>query len=814
MKQQSGLEAVLSLTPLQEGMLFHALYDESAADVYISQMAVEIEGRLHVELLRDSARTLLRRHAGLRGGFLRRRSGQAVQIIPKEVRLPWEHVDLGSLGPREQRERLLRLTAQDLERRFDMSAPPLVRFTLIRLADESHVLVFTNHHILLDGWSLPLVLGDLVEIYRRGGTDDGLPPTAPFRTYLEWLAAQDDDEAESVWRGVLSGLEEPTLVAPAYGDRAPRVPQCHTLLLAPDLTSDLAATARRLDLTLNTVVQGAWALLLGRLVGRTDVVFGTTVSGRPPELPGVESMVGMLMNTLPVRVRINPAERLGAFLTRMQEEQNALLSHQHVSLAAIQRSAGLGRLFDTATVFENAPMSLGTLEEPAGGLSFGALEGTDATGGMHYPLSLVAFPGKQLHLGLNYQPDAFEKEDVAEIANRLRRLLESVAADADRPVGRIDLLSAGERTSLLRSRNETVRPVDEGTLPELFGRHVERHPSAAALLSSEEELTYAELDKRSDHVARVLVGRGVLPGDRVVLLQERSVDLVVSMLSVLKAGAAYVPLDARSPAGRLEAIIADTSPSLILSDRASRPALPHCAVPTLMVADVLAEPHGTTPPLPAAGFGDQAVAYVMYTSGSTGSPKGIAVSHRNVSTLVFDQRLQSGDHARVLFHSPQAFDASTYELWVPLLSGGSVVVAPAGELEAPVLERVVARYGVTALWLTAGLFRLWAEESPGCFAGLREVWTGGDVVPAAMVRRVLDVCSGLSVVNGYGPTETTVFATCHGVRSSGEVLGTVPIGRPMDNMRVYVLDAGLLPVPVGVAGELYIAGSGLARGYV
>ncbi len=342
-----------------------------------------------------------------------------------------------------------------------------------------------------------------------------------------------------------------------------------------------------------------------------------------------------------------------------------------------------------------------------------------------------------------------------------------------------------------------------------------RAPGAVAVVSVDGELTYAELDERSDRLARRLCALGVGGEGRVAVLQERSAGLVVSLLAVLKAGGAYVPLERRFPAAQLREIMRETAAAVLLTDTASGGAEFGGDVPVIVVdaEEPGGEPGGAGLAGAVAGHPDR-LAYVMLTSGSTGGAKGVAVTHRDVLELAGDRIWRGGDHARVLFHSAQAFDATVYELWVPLLTGGAVVVCPVPELDVAALQGLVAGYGLTALWLTAGLFRLVAAESPGCLAGVRQVWTGGDVVPAAAARAVLSACPGLVLVDGYGPTETTVFATRHVMRSAAEVPDVVPIGRPMDRTRVFVLDAGLRLVPPGVTGELYIGGAGVARGYL
>jgi amino acid adenylation domain-containing protein len=775
------------------------------------QLVVDFAGPLDPGALRAAAHTLLRRHANLRAGFRYVAIRQPVQFISMDVELPWSELDLpAAMDCRAKEAELARLLAEDRERRFDLRCPPLVRGTVIRHSINQARFVLTCHHILLDGWSMPLLMQELLALYLRRGDDAGLPRVTPYKDYLAWLAQQDLGAAEAAWRRALWGVDEPTLLAPAAGALA-AAPERVIIALSEELTAALYAVARQNGLTVNTLMQGAWGILLGRLTARDDVIFGASVSGRPADLHGVESMLGLFINTVPVRVQVNPAETLLDMLTRLQDEQSQLIEHHHLGLGAIQRLIGVRELFDTMAVFENYPVHTESLQQPLIDIGVVGVESRDAT---HYPLSLAAWLlGTRLQLRTSYRPDVLNRATVTQTLASLVRLFEAIVADPKRRVGSVDILDPAERNRLVAGCSGAVRDVPDKTVPGLFEAQAARTPRADAVACEGAGLSYAELSARANQLAHRLIAMGIGPEGRVAILQERSVEMVVSIVAALKAGGAYVPLDPRYPAARMRRILEETSTSVLLTDRVMRERASALPVSVVVVDDdrsLAEEPDHD----PGVAVQPGQLAYVMYTSGSTGAPKGVMVTHRDVVGLALDRAFQGGGHERVLLHSPLAFDASTYELWAPLLSGGEVVVAPPGELSLAALERAIAREKVTGLFLSAGLFQLLAEESPTALAGVREVWAGGDVVPASSARRLLDRCPNLTVVDGYGPTETTTFATRHILHRGEPLPSTIPIGRPLDNRRVYVLDSALRPAPPDVVGDFYIAGVGVARGYL
>ncbi|MGW0238906.1 condensation domain-containing protein, partial [Streptomyces sp. NPDC002996] len=626
---------ILPVAPLQQGLLFHALFDESGPDVYTVQFLFDLEGPLDGAELREAARSLLRRHPNLRAAFHHQDLPHPVQVIPRAAEPGWTETDLSALPADRQQVELTRIQETERATRFDLTDPPLVRFTLVALGGDRHRLVFTHHHLLLDGWSMPLYVAELLALH----TGRDLPTPPPYRDYLRWLSEQDTEAAEAAWRQAFAGVEEPTLLAGAELDTTtPAAPDQLLLDLPADLADAVSATARSHGLTLNTVVQTAWAILLGRLTGRDDVVFGGTVSGRPPEVPGIESMVGLFVNTLPVRIRLDPAETVAALLARVQEEQSQLLPHQHVGLADVQRIAGIGELFDTITVLENYPLDPERLSEPS--LAVTGIDGRDAT---HYPLSLAVMPGEGLHLRVNHRPDAFDADAVRRIVRRFETVLRFVTERAAEPLGRLTLLLPEESERLERANDTGTAPAPS-TFPELFAARAAAAPDAPALRHADRELTYRELDDRATELAGRLAAAGAGPERIVAVALPRSAELVVAVLAVMKAGAAYLPVDAEYPADRIRYMLDDAAPALLVTTGALADSLPGGVPRFLVDADgpVTADGPATAEALVTAALPDvvqrpQAPAYVIYTSGSTGRPKGVVVTHSGVASLVATQ---------------------------------------------------------------------------------------------------------------------------------------------------------------------------------
>uniref|UniRef100_UPI00131BB846 condensation domain-containing protein n=1 Tax=Streptomyces sp. NRRL F-525 TaxID=1463861 RepID=UPI00131BB846 len=620
----AALAEVWPLSPLQQGMLFHSSYDDEGPDVYGLQCVLGVDGPLDTELFRACWEALIERHAVLRASFQRRRSGEAVQLISRSVVLPWRDVDLSDLDDDEALARFEWLAREEREERMNPASPPLLRLVLARLGEGRHRLVVTTHHILLDGWSMPVLLDELEAVYTAGGDIRVLPPVTSYRDYLSWLGRQDREAARAAWREELAGTDEPTLVAPqaAGGAEVSVLPRDLVLDLPEETTTRLRELARGRNLTLNTVVQGAWALVLSRLTGRNDVVFGATVSGRPADLPGAESMVGLMINTLPVRVPLAGAQPVLDMLADLQARQSSLMPHQHLGLSEVQGLAGPGATFDTLVVYENYPTPPDGAPAP-GAISFTRMDAHEAT---NFPLTVGVVPDHSLRIVMTHRPDLFDEEAAARVAGWLIRVLEQIAAEPTLRVADIDLLDGPERSVVVDEWNATARDGAPATVLERFRGWAVGTPDTAALWFSDRPLSYGELDARSDAWARGLTARGVGRESRVGLCLPRGAEMVVAMLAVWKAGGAYVPLDPEYPSDRLLFMVADSGAELVLVVEETVERL-SADVETVLVGE-LGTDSGELPDVTS----DQ-LAYVIYTSGSTGRPKGVAVEHASVANL-------------------------------------------------------------------------------------------------------------------------------------------------------------------------------------
>ena len=771
LQQHHRIADVLPLTPLQQGLLFEAATAvDSADDVYAMQLDVTLSGSLDADRLRDAVHTVINRHPHLAARFCDQFE-QPVQIVPADPETPWQYVELDS------DEQIQQLYAAERAAVSDLGYPPAFRAALIRTAADQHRFALTFHHIVLDGWSLPILLQEIFAGYHA----QRLPAAVPYRRFFTWLADRDDDAARAAWREVLAGFDTPTLVGPPErvgpGRRAlksARVPE--------EITQMLPELARTQHTTVNTVLQGAWAQLLTLLTGQHDVAFGTTVSGRPAEVADAESMVGLFINTVPVRAHFTAATTTADLLEQLQAAHNHTLEHQHLGLNEIHRSTGHGQLFDTAFVYENYPIdadALGADQE----LAIADIANREYN---HYPLTVQAVPGRELILRVEYDADVFDPVAVDAMIERLQRVLAAMTVDPLRPLSSVDVLDRVERARLdgMGNRAALTATPSAPSIPGLFAEQVARSPEAVALTGQGRAMTYRELDESANRLAHLLAGRGAGPGQCVALLLPRSVEAVVAILAVLKAGAAYLPIDPAAPAVRTNFMLADAAPVVAITTAEFTQVLDGSDLPVVDVADPAVDSHpstGSPAPTPAD------IAYLIYTSGTTGVPKGVAISHGNVTQLLasLDAGLPSAG-VWPLCHS-LAFDVSVWEIFGALLRGGRLVVVPEAVTGSPEdFHDVLVAEGVNVLTQTPSAVTMLASE------GLES--TALVVVGEACSVDVVDRWApGRIMINAYGPTETTMCVAISAPLAAGS--GVPPIGSPVPGAALFVLDGWLRPVP-------------------
>ncbi|WP_409055756.1 amino acid adenylation domain-containing protein [Streptomyces sp. SYP-A7185] len=812
-----GMEDVWPLSPLQEGLLFHATFAESGPDVYASQRTLTLDGPLDVDRLRASWQALLARHAVLRASFHQRDSGETVQVITSRAEVRWREADLSRLAEDEVSAEVARLAKAERAEKFDLRVAPALRLLLIRLGEGRHRQIVTVHHSLVDGWSTDVVFGELSQVYAAGGDGSALPATTSYREYLDWLGRQDEEGAGEAWRAAFTGLDEPTLIGPEGGAGAHIVPEPIPFELSEELTRGVARLARSQGVTVNTVVQGAWAQLLARLVGRTDVVFGTPMAGRPAELPGVESAVGLFLNTVPVRVSLAADQSVAGMLADLRERQIALMARQHLGLREIRQLAGPGAVFDTLVVFENLP---GTPAATGTDLAIRTLGEPEDRG--HYPLALVVVPDARLRGLLVHRPDVVGRDRAERVIAWLRRVLEQMVADPSAPVGRLDVAPEAEAARGTSAREQQAPAAPDLTAPDLFARQAVDTPFAVAVVDGTRSLTYGEVNVQAAALARYLAGRGVGSETRVAVLADRSAELVTALIGVSAAGGVYVPVDPGLPAVRLRTLLDDVAPPVLVCLRQTRDAVPADYTGQLVVLDdpsVIREVSGDADGGPEQGLEQGAkerapltaanAAYVIYTSGSTGVPKGAVVPHRGLRNLVDDriERYRIGPDSAVLQLVSPSFDVSMSDIWPVLCAGGRLVLAPPARRHATGEELVglMRAQRVTHVAMTPTLL---AQLPPEELPALRVLVIGGEPVSDELRGQW---SANREIYSEYGVTEATVASTVSRALGAHD---EPSIGRPLARTSAHVLDAFLRPVPTGTVGELYVAGAGLARGYL
>jgi amino acid adenylation domain-containing protein/non-ribosomal peptide synthase protein (TIGR01720 family) len=815
-RREAAVEDLYALTPMQQGMLFHTFGDGSTA--YVEQMSWKIT-RLDVPAFRQAWDALIARHTALRSAIVFH-DGQHLQAVRREARPAWDLIDLCGFSWSEKKRRVEDILRADRAREFELDRAPLVRLSLLRTAEDEHFFVFSHHHILFDGWSVPLLLDELLALYQaaRDGVSAMLSAAEPFRKYVDWLARRDSTEWRDFFREALRGFSSPTRLSlssfvdpPESGEILDDDYARKTRELDLATSAALDSFARRHALTQATLLRAAWALVLARYSGETDVLFGSVVSGRSPDLPGAETIVGLFINTLPLRVRVPLDAPLLPWLSQLQELQFELLRYQHAPLAEISAYAEVPRgqpLFETILVYENYPMG-GELLQRMESLGMSELRTWDKS---NYPLTLAVSPGPRLMLQVVYDRQRYEAPAIDRLLGHLTNLLGALPGNAECKLGELPLLNEAERHTLVVDRNTAARlAYPERTLPQLFAERVAVRPHATALSYEGRQTSYAELATRARAWARRLAALGIADEALVGIYLERSPEAIIGMLATLEAGGGYLPLDPSYPKERLKFMIEDAGVRVLITERKLGKRLPATGVDVILI-DELPSADTNGHPLPEVRNPDR-LAYVMYTSGSTGLPKGVEVTHRGVVRLVSSGLFALGEDDVELQLVSLSFDPSALEIWSCLLGGGKLVLHPSRNPSLEEIGDALREHRVTSTILVTGLFPLMIDERLDDLLGLRQLIVGGDVMPPSAARRLLQARPGLRLINAYGPTEATIVAAAHVMTDPAEVPAQIPIGRPAANTQIYLLDHAGHLVPDGLPGEIWIGGDSVARGY-
>jgi amino acid adenylation domain-containing protein len=813
---RDNIASVARLTPTQEGLLFHAI-DAPGSSAYCKQIVCELEGPLHSDAMRAAWQAVLARYDTLRTFFTWERRDAPLQVVRERVVLPWRELDWRQTGASDAR--LQRWLAEDRAEGLSATQAPMTRISVVRDADEHWWMVWTFHHLVVDGWSTHIVLRDVFQAYCRIVT--GQPPDlrhgVPFDEYVQWVRGQDDQATEAFWRRQLQGFDTPTLLAPPASvepaaDTDPRA-VCLKVPLDGATANGLGRFAQACRVTPNTVVQGALALLLTRYTGQTDTLFGVTLSGRPPHLPDIEQRVGMFMNTLPLRVATPGAARVGEWLARLQAQNAELRDHEHSSLARVQALSDVPPrtpLFDTLLVFENFPRpgSLTPAESPV------TLKGLDYQGISHYPLAVLAVPGDPFAFWFLFDAQRMTRPFVEQLSRHFTALLADLVRDPARRLADIAMLEPDEHDRVTRAWcGSSLAAPPPHLMHARIVAQAERDPDAVAVTCDTARLTYGELRAGAADLAARLTAAGLGPGSRVAVLAGRSVDWPVALLGVLECGAAYVPLDPTYPASHRAHVIADASVSVVVAT-GEVPDLPD-GVRVMPARSAHTVTVDTRTVASSVAIAPDAAAYVIYTSGTAGRPKGVPVSHHNLVASTWARRLYyPGRVEGFLLLSSLAFDSSVAGIYWTLCDGGTLCLAPPGaEHDLDAIASLIRQHRVThTLCLPTVYEALLDQARPGALDSLSTVIVAGERCPVTLAALHHRRVPGAKLYNEYGPTEGTVWSTVYEVPAAIDG-PTVPIGRPIPGARTYVLDPHLQPVPPGVAGELYIGGAGVVAGY-
>lgn len=824
---QTTVEAIYRLSPLQEGMLFHSLY-EANSRAYIDQLRCTIDAPIDPNFFRQSWDLLTQEHTVLRSAFPYDAFQTPLQVVFNRVELPFRFVDLSQLGHHERDAQAAQLADDELQTGFDLQRPPLLRVLLLKRSAGQFEMIWTNHHLLLDGWSLPVLINKLVAHYTTlsRGQEPVLGATDRYEDFIQLLENRPQQAEKAFWQAYIGDVEQPTLL-PFVAERVERNKgegPAHSLTWTADaaLNQQIKVFLLTQRVTVNTLCQSVWACLLAHYTQRADITFGVTVSGRPANLAGAEDRVGLFINTLPLRVTMPTDRPVGDWLLDLQQQQATMREFQQMPLRAIQQLTSVsGDWFDSLLVVENYPMADLLGQHSALPISRAALR--EQT---NFLLTLVVSPAPTLSIRFGYQSALLDEEAVEQIRTQFEHTLRQLVSQPQQAVGAVQVVTPVEINYLKTIGNQSITYTNAAaTVVDLFTRQVYRKPQQTALIYGDEQLTYGELNRRANQLAHYLMGLGAGPGQLIGLCVERSPYLLIGLLAVLKTGAAYIPIDPATPTERVQHMLDDASATLVLCQQRTLAKLGNATGRMHLLLDEPAAWATQPDHDPATAPTSADLAYCLYTSGSTGRPKGVRISHRSLTNYLLTSQTQYldshlPDQTASVIHLNMAFDASVTALLAPLMAGKANLIAQGDALSVfddPNLWRYAPYDFIKLTPAQLPLLAMAIDEQPGNQALTSRLVVGGEALLPVHYQFWTDTPSQpVTIINEYGPTEATVGCCWYAFRpGSGEVVtsGGVLIGRPMPNVQLYVLDKQGNMVSPGVTGELYIGGTQVADGY-
>lgn len=823
-----NVEDFYPLSPMQQGLLFHTL---SAPDtgVYFNQLVCTLSGELNVAVFEQVWQQVIKHHTILRTCFRWQGLKEPIQVVLRQVQLPLKHYNWVSLSSSEQKQKLEAFLESNRDNGIDLSQAPLMRLALIQLTENTYQFVWNIHHLIIDGWSTSLLLEEVFKLYTTlcQGNELELESKPPYRNYIKWLQQQDLSEAEVFWRRMLSGLCVPNnlriqkTLSSTHSKSSNHAVQ--HIKLSVSQTATMRSLTQRHQITLNTLVQAAWAWLLSYYSGDTDVVFGVTVSGRPVTLAGAETMVGLFINTLPLRVQISPDTSALSLLKHIQARQAEISQYEYSPLVQVQGWSEVPRgmsLFDSILVFENYPVD--TSKRQINNLEILNVITDERT---NYPLTVTVVPKQEFLLEIAYNRYRFDDDAITRMLGHLSNLLIGIATNPQKSLSDLPLLTAAEKQTLLvESNNNQIDYLQDLCIHQLFEAQVEKSPDAIAVVYENQNLTYQELNQRANQLAYYLKQLGVKPEVRVGICVERSLEMVIGVLSILKAGGAYIPLDSQLPQERLAFMVQDAGVSLLLAQTQLSSSLED--LPTQLIhLDTHWQQIAQLPSsnLVLTQLHSNNLAYIIYTSGSTGQSKGAMIEHRSLVNAYFAWETTYQLSTNVTSHLQMAsfsFDVFSGDLIRALCSGGKLVLCPRDFLLSPEhLYRLIQKEKVDCADFVPAVLRnliQYLDTSQQRLDCMRLLICGSDSWSCAEYQRFLQFCgSQTRLINCYGVTEATIDSSYFETTAKELACDKlVPIGQAFPNTKLYILDNNLQPVPIGIPGELYISSVNLARGYV